>query len=81
MRDEIQIGIGDKRDTAQEFIEVWQCAEQREAREVPVEDLYFFGPGNPLTDFDTATYGLTEDVTCHRTGAHTGVSQRARPRL
>ena len=41
MKGEIKIGIGDERETAQEFIEVWQRAEQRETPDAPVEQLYF----------------------------------------
>ncbi len=41
MNDKIKIGIGDEQETAQEFVEVWQRAEQREVPETPVEHLYF----------------------------------------
>ena len=41
MSDEIKIGIGDERETAQEFIDIWRRAEQGEAPEAPIERLYF----------------------------------------
>jgi predicted transcriptional regulator len=41
VKGEIKIGIRDERETAQEFIEIWQRAEQREGLEAPVERLYF----------------------------------------
>jgi predicted transcriptional regulator len=41
MNGEIKIGIGDERDTAQEFIDIWRHAEQGETPEAPIEQLYF----------------------------------------
>jgi hypothetical protein len=40
MNREITIGIGDERETAQEFIEAWRRTERREAPTAPEERLY-----------------------------------------
>ena len=41
MNGDIKIGIGDERETVQEFVEAWQRGARGEAPEPPVEHLYF----------------------------------------
>ena len=41
MTSEIKIGIGNERETAQEFVEVWRRAERGESPAMPMEHLYF----------------------------------------
>ena len=41
MTTEIKIGIGNERETAQEFVEVWRHTEGGKLPEVPMEHLYF----------------------------------------
>jgi predicted transcriptional regulator len=41
MKGELKIGIGDERETAQEFVAAWRRAEQAETPEPLMEHLYF----------------------------------------
>ena len=41
MTSEIKIGIGNERETAQEFVEAWRRTERGEPPKMPMEHLYF----------------------------------------